>query len=140
MYKLLIVEDNLDLNEMFRIAFEDETDFVLESATSGIECLEKIKEFHPDVILLDIMLPFMDGHQIIETLRKNRSLKNTIIIANTNLEQKKEEEKTLRMGANFYLRKSEFTPSELVETVKCIMKGDTKSPYFLDQRLHQKRA
>lgn len=124
-YRILIIEDNQDLNDMFQIAF-DEDEFEINAAINGIEGVTKAIEYKPHLILLDIMMPQMDGYEVIKALKKNSSLKSTIVI-NSNLEQKKDAEKALEMGADYYIKKSEYTPFELVQKIEEIMtKGKKK--------------
>jgi len=121
-YRILIIEDNRDLNEMFNIAF-DENSFEIQSALNGIDGITKAAEFKPHLILLDIMMPQMDGYEVLEALKKNTSL-DPIIVINSNLEQKKDADKALSMGAHYYLKKSEYTPMELVQAIEnMLVKG-----------------
>lgn len=114
--KILIIEDNQDLNDMFKIAFEAEG-FDVEIALEGLTGVTKAVEFKPDVILLDIMMPQMDGFETLEAIRKNTSL-DTVIIINSNLEDDKKVLQAKQMGALDYLKKAEYTPMETVDKVK----------------------
>ncbi len=120
-FKILIIEDNEDLNEMFQIAF-DADKFEIESCLNGVDGITKAVEFKPNLILLDIMMPQMDGYEVLKALKKNTSLKTTVVV-NSNLEQKQDAEKALKLGADYYLRKSEYTPFELANKVEDILKG-----------------
>ena len=121
-YRILIIEDNKDLNDMFQIAF-DENLYEIESALNGIEGISKAVEYKPDLILLDIMMPQMDGYEFLKAIRNNTSLK-PIIVINSNLEQKKDMEKATTMGADYYLNKSDYTPFELVAKIQSIIDAE----------------
>jgi DNA-binding response OmpR family regulator len=118
--KILIIEDNEDLNKMFKTAFEAKN-FEVEISLNGMDGITKAAAFRPDLILLDIMMPQMDGYEVLQAIKNNTSLE-TIVVVNTNLDQKKDEEKALQMGASYFYRKSEFTPFEIVDKVEAIFK------------------
>lgn len=118
--KILIIEDNEDLNKMFKTAFEAKN-FEVEISLNGMDGITKAAAFRPDLILLDIMMPQMDGYEVLQAIKNNTSL-DIIVVVNTNLDQKKDEEKALQMGANYFYRKSEFTPFEIVDKVEAIFK------------------
>lgn len=113
--KILVVEDDEDLNLMYKIAFK-KRGFQVETALNGIEGITAAVTFQPDLILLDIMMPQMNGYEVIEAMRKNSSM-DTIIVINSNLEQEKDLEKALSIGANYYLRKSQYTAFQVVDMV-----------------------
>lgn len=117
MKKVLIIEDDPFLNEMYAAKFNQE-DFEVEVAIDGKEGLNKIKESKPDLILLDIVLPKMDGFEILKQIKADPSLKKIPIILLTNLGQKSEVEKGLKLGADEYIIKAHFTPTAVVAKVK----------------------
>ena len=82
--------------------------------------ITKAAEWKPDVILLDIMMPQMDGYEVLNALKNNTSLAVKVVV-NSNLEQEKDAQKALEMGADLYLKKSEYTPFEAVEKVNELM-------------------
>ena len=120
-YRVLIVEDNKDLNEMFQIALADEKIFQTESLFDGRMALEKALKFKPNLILLDIMMPHENGYEVLKKLRQHPLLKKTIVVVNSNMEQQRDEDKALLLGADFYLRKSEYAPSQLIQKIKSIL-------------------
>ena len=101
---------------MFKTAFE-EKGYDVEISLNGMDGITKAPEFDPDVILLDIMMPQMDGYEVLQALKNNSSLKAKVVI-NSNLEQDKDADKALKLGADLYLKKSEYTPFEAVEKVE----------------------
>jgi PleD family two-component response regulator len=88
------------------------------AAINGLEAMKKLQEVRPDLILLDIIMPYMDGLEVLKKIKDDERLKNIPIILLTNLSQKEEISKGLELGANDYLIKSHFTPSEVMEKVK----------------------
>ena len=124
MKKILIIEDDPFLSEMYVAKFS-ENDFQTEVAIDGEDGLAKVKEFIPDLILLDIVLPKMDGFEILKKIRSDSKLKNIPIILLTNLGQKNEIEKGMSLGANEYIIKAHFTPTAVVAKVKeILLKGE----------------
>ena len=120
MSKILIVEDNVDLIEAYKLVFET-AGFDVGLAYDGNQARDEIKSFNPDLILLDIMIPYMNGFQLLKEVRESGN--NVKIIINSNLSQDSEVKKSFELGANEYLRKSDYTVSELVEKVKEFLKG-----------------
>lgn len=124
MKKILIIEDDPFLSEMYVAKFS-ENNFQVEVAIDGKDGLAKIKEFIPDLILLDIVLPKMDGFEILKKIKSDPKLKNIPIVLLTNLGQKNEIEKGMSLGANEYIIKAHFTPTAVVAKVKEILsKGE----------------
>lgn len=115
--KILVVEDDSFLSEMYLTKLS-ESGFDVEAAYDGKEALAKIKEFKPDLVLLDIVLPRLDGFEVLRMIKKEDSSKNIPVIILTNLGQKEEVEKGLKLGASGYIIKAHFTPTEVVAKVK----------------------
>jgi DNA-binding response OmpR family regulator len=120
MTKILIVEDDPFLSEMYSTKLDQEN-FEVELATDGKEALKKIKEIKPDLVLLDIVLPKMDGFEVLQKIKKDAALSGIKVIALTNLGQKEEVEKGLNLGADDYIVKAHFTPSEVINKVKQVL-------------------
>jgi two-component system alkaline phosphatase synthesis response regulator PhoP len=118
--KILIIDDDKDLLEMYSYKFKKEgfEVFTEENGLSGITQAVNIK---PDIILMDLMMPQMDGFETLKAFRQNTSM-NVIIIAFSNLSQKNDLEKAQRNGADAFLVKSDTTPSQVVEKVKKLLK------------------
>lgn len=118
--KILIVEDDSDLVTVFESAFEARG-YCVEVCTNGLDGITKAVEFKPDLILLDLMMPQMDGFELLKALRDNTSLK-TIVAVNSNVESESEVKKAKKLGANYFFKKSRYTPFQIVEEVSKILK------------------
>jgi len=122
MKKILIIEDDSFLSEMYSTKLTQDG-FEVEVAIDGEQGLEKIKSVKPDLVLLDIVLPKMDGFEILENTKKDKELQDIPIILLTNLGQKNEIEKGLSLGADEYIIKAHFTPTAVVAKVKEVLKS-----------------
>lgn len=123
--KVLIIDDDAFLLDMYSIKFK-ESGFSVEIAQNGEEAVEKVKELNPDVILLDIVMPKLDGFEVLRAFKKDKIAENALIIILTNLGQKEDIEKGLALGAADYIIKAHFTPSEVVAKVKSLLEKKNK--------------
>lgn len=117
---LLIVEDDPLMSRMYQKIFTFEK-YEVEVAHDGEEGLEKARKKSPTVILLDIMMPKMNGLEVLEQLKKDPDTKKIPVIILTNLAGEKDAEKAMMMGAVKYIVKSEHEPKEVVKMVKEIV-------------------
>ena len=118
--KILIIEDDNFLIEMYTTKFELEG-FNVVSAEDGEKGLVAAKEHKPDIILLDILMPRMDGFATLTELKKDDSVKNIPVILLTNLGQKEDVKRGFELGAAGYLIKAHFMPAEVVDKIKTIL-------------------
>ena len=123
--KLLIIEDDQTLNEMYSIKFEKEW-FDVSPAYDWLEWLTKISTFNPDVILLDIMMPWMNGFETLETI-KEQSSSNCKIVMFTNIVDKDKIEKAMKMWADDYLIKADTTPKNAVEKINKLFENNSNN-------------
>jgi len=114
--KILLIEDDSFLLSMYTTRFELENFKVL-VAEDGEKGLKMAYKECPDIILLDIILPKMNGFEVLSTIKKDKALKDIPVILLTNLSQKDEIKKGLSLGAVDYLIKAHFMPSEVVEKI-----------------------
>jgi len=119
--KILIIEDDGFLLQMYSSKLELEGYEVI-SALDGVKGLKLALTNQPDLIILDLKLPELDGFQILEKLKKDAKTKKIPIIVLTNLSQKQDINKCLNLGADDYLIKAHFVPSEVIERIKIILK------------------
>jgi DNA-binding response OmpR family regulator len=117
---LLIVEDDVFLADLYRTKFELEG-FEVYVAYDGEKGLELSVKKNPDIILLDLILPKMNGFVVLENLKKNSKAKDIPVILLTNLSQKADVEKGLALGAKDYLIKAHFMPSEVVTKINTLI-------------------
>lgn len=110
---ILLVEDDEFLAELYSTKLTLDG-FQVFLATDGQKGLRLAKEKMPDLVLLDILLPKMDGFTVLSELKKDPKTKNIPVILLTNLCQKEEVKKGLALGAVDYLIKAYFMPSEVV--------------------------
>lgn len=95
--------------------------FEVVMAENGKEAIQKLETIVPDIILLDIVMPYVDGVEALRSIKRDPRLKNVPIIMLTNLSEKEKVEEVLNMGANDYLIKSHFTPTEVMDKVKKVL-------------------
>ena len=100
-----------------------EAGFALETATDGKEAIAAIKKSIPDIVLLDVIMPLVDGFDVLQKLKEDAATKKIPVVLLTNLGQKEDTEKGFQMGAVDYIVKAHFTPSEVVEKVKKLLKA-----------------
>lgn len=119
--KVFIVDDDPFILDMYVMKFTA-AGFALETAIDGKGALEGIKKSQPDIVLLDVIMPIVDGFEVLQKLKQDSATKKIPVVLLTNLGQKEDTEKGFQMGAIDYIVKAHFTPSEVVEKVKQILK------------------
>lgn len=119
--KVLIVEDDKFLSELISTKLDKEG-FSIALAGDGETGLKKAEEFKPEIVLLDIMLPGMDGFEVLEKLKASPELKKIPVIILSNFGQESKVERGLQLGAVDYLVKANFTTGEIVSKIKEILK------------------
>ena len=124
MKSILLIEDDPFLIDIYTTKLK-EAGFSVDLATDGEQGLRKLVEKKFDLLLLDIVLPQIDGWEILNKI-KNEKLKiknfgDLKIVILSNLGQKEEVEKGMKLGATKYLIKAHYTPSEVVEEIKKIL-------------------
>ena len=118
---LLLVEDDTFLASIYRTKFEQEG-FKVSVAENGEDGLEAARKKKPDIVLLDILLPRLDGFSVLTELKKDKRACDIPVILLTNLGQKEDVDKGLASGAAGYLIKAHCRPSETVAQVKKILR------------------
>jgi len=119
--KILLVEDDPFLLGMYAAKFEL-ANFKVIIATDGEKAYQAAKKESFDIILLDVVLPKINGLEVLQKFRAGKENKTTPVVMLTNLSQKNEVDEALRLGAVDYLIKAHFMPSEVVEKIKTILK------------------
>ena len=118
---ILIVEDDKFLRELITQKLIKEG-YETSEAIDGEEGIKKVKEGKPDLVLLDLILPGIDGFEVLSKKREDPALVQIPVIILSNLGQKEDVERGLKLGAIDYLIKAHFTPGEIIEKVKNALK------------------
>jgi DNA-binding response OmpR family regulator len=121
MAKILIVEDDRFLRELIARKLKNE-DYEVIEAVDGEEGAKLIKEGKPDLVLLDLILPGIDGFEVLKRAKEDPTTASIPVIILSNLGQREEIERGLKLGAIDYLIKAHFTPGEIIEKIKNIIK------------------
>ena len=116
MNKILIVEDEETISSMYKASMS-KAGFEVVLANDGKEGLKIATESKPNLILLDIMMPKMDGFAVLEKLKSDDSTKNIPVVMLTNLGQSEDKEKGRKLGAVDYWVKADFTPAQVNEKI-----------------------
>lgn len=118
---ILIVEDDNFVAEVYSTKLL-EMGHEVRIAPNGEEGLAMLKEKAPDLILLDIIMPVMGGVEMLEKIKESEEWKNIPVILLTNVGEKESVQKVRNLGVQDYLIKSHFTPAEVIEKIKSILK------------------
>jgi len=118
---ILIIEDDKFLRELIAKKLIKEG-YEISEAVDGEEGMKKVKEEKPDLVLLDLILPGIDGFEVLSRMREESALASIPVIILSNLGQREDVEKGLKMGAVDYLIKAHFTPGEIIEKIKNALK------------------
>ena len=119
--KILVVDDDPFILDMYVIKFREQG-FQIDTATDGKMAIERIDAGKPDMVLLDVVMPKMDGFDVIKKIQENKIPRTFKILFLTNFGQKEDVERGMQLGADGYIIKAHFTPSEVVAKVKEILK------------------
>lgn len=117
MKKILLIEDDPFLSEIYVTKFE-EAGFEISVAQDGMLGLQKIRERAPDLLLLDIVMPNMDGFELLRAIKEDTELKHIPIVILSNLGEQENVEKGFALGAEAYIIKAHYTPTEVVAKIK----------------------
>ncbi len=120
---ILFVEDDLPTIDVYKTALE-EADFIVEPMLLGQEAIRRIKEIDrgeenkPDLVLLDIILPDVNGIEVLEEIRKHKETKDLLVFILSNYTDKELEKRGFLLKTERYLLKTEYAPRELVKLIK----------------------
>jgi two-component system alkaline phosphatase synthesis response regulator PhoP len=115
--KVAIVEDDQAISQMYRIKFETEG-YHVETASNGQLGLELAEKMRPDIILLDLMMPVMNGDEMLKRLRATNWGKNIKVIVLTNVGEQEAPAVLDQLGVHRFIVKAEMTPRQVAEMVK----------------------
>jgi CheY-like chemotaxis protein len=116
MTRVLLVEDDPDIQTVVRLSLKMRGVSDIQVVENGEECLSRLREFRPDVILLDVMMPKLDGYETCRRLKENPATRAIPVIFLTAKTQQFEIEKGMGFGATGYLTKP-FDPMKLYEQI-----------------------
>lgn len=125
MTKILIVEDDVLLSRMYVTIFTTKN-YEVDTASDGQDALDKARANKPTLILLDIMMPKLNGMEVLQKLKADPALKDIPVIILTNLAGDSDVQTALQLGAVRYIIKSEHKPKEVEEIVHSILDGYTR--------------
>jgi DNA-binding response OmpR family regulator len=120
---VLIIEDEVDIRVLYAEYLRDQGFDVIECG-DGQSGLDNIKAGNWDILLLDIMLPKMDGFEILKNTRENEPTKIKPVVLMTNLDNESIRQRGQDLGANGYIVKSEITPQDVLDSVKRFFPDD----------------
>jgi excisionase family DNA binding protein len=123
--KILVVDDDPKIRK-FLIRVLQKNGNAIEEAVDGFEAGQKTIKFKPDIMILDIFMPKMDGFEVCRNMKKNPDTKNTKIIAISGFDTEENREKILKCGADLFLPKP-LDKSTLKNTIKTVLKTKTVS-------------
>lgn len=112
---ILIIEDEQILQDVYKLVLET-TGYIVHTADNGVEGLEKIKKVHPDLVLLDIFMPLMDGKEFLRNIDTGQYPSTTIIVY-TNMFDKATQQEMMNLGADDFVLKSSMGPDDLIRLV-----------------------
>jgi len=117
---ILIVEDDKFLRELMVQKLQKEGYNIVE-AVDGEEGIKKVKEEKPGLVLLDLILPGIDGFEVLSRIKADSEVSQIPVIILSNLGQREDVERGMALGAADYLIKAHFTPGEIIEKIKKII-------------------
>ncbi len=117
MIKIAIIEDDLAISQMYRVKFESEG-YSVDTAENGKLGLKLIEDMKPDIVLLDLMMPEMDGEEMLKKLRESDWGKDIKVIILTNMGESEAPPSIKEMHVEAFILKANMTPRQVAELVK----------------------
>ena len=127
MTRVLIVEDELSLRELYSDFLRD-SGFSVDEAVDGETATSKINQGDWDILLLDIMLPRLDGMEILHKIKTDKSLNSKPVLIMSNLEDPSIVQKCLDSGAKEFLAKAELTPPDIIKAIERYIPNESETP------------
>lgn len=121
MTKIAIIEDDPTINQMYRMKFEA-TGFDVQLASDGERGVALVEAFRPDLILLDMQMPVMTGHEALKKIRSETWGKDIPVIVLTNMGEEESPKDLRDLNIESYIVKADLTPSQVVDRVKETLK------------------
>jgi DNA-binding response OmpR family regulator len=117
MIKIAIIEDDPVISQMYRMKFEADG-FLVEAAENGLLGVELVEKMRPDVILLDMQMPEMNGDEALAKIRSTENGKDILVLVLTNMGEEEAPKNLRALGIHSYIVKADLTPRQVVERVK----------------------
>lgn len=133
MARIFIVEDDQDLNAAYRMILSKEQ-HIVDSAYNGDEALEKVADFNPDLILLDLLMPVKSGVEFLQEYDVINKHKDVKVLIFTNLEHASEIHDAFRLGANQCIIKAWTAPQGLVKIINDVLHTQQANTKDSDER------
>jgi two-component system OmpR family response regulator len=118
--KVALIEDDMAIVQMYRMKFENEG-YEVKTAPDGQSGLDLIEDFAPNVVLLDLMMPGMNGLDMLHKLRGQSGGRDVKVIVLTNMGDTETATRVYKMAADDYIVKAEMTPKQVAERVKALL-------------------
>ena len=115
--RILLIEDDPFILRMYETKFHWEK-LDVKVADNGLEGLKCLEEFDPDIVLLDLLMPELDGFEVLRKIRSDSKYDKLPVIVLSNINQDEDIRRATELGATDYFVKSELTPSQVVERIK----------------------
>ncbi len=122
--RILVIDDESEITEIVETFLKD-AGYQVMIENSSVMGIERAKSFKPDLILLDIMMPFMDGYEVCDELKKNKETENIPVIFLTGKDAKSDEGRSFKVGGDMYIKKP-FSCDRLLEIVRIVLMSMSK--------------
>jgi CheY-like chemotaxis protein len=120
--KVLLVEDDKTISALYVLKLKL-SDYDVKVAENGQEALETLKSFKPAVILLDLLMPIMNGEEFLVKLRADEKLADLSVVVLTNLNLEEAPKSLWKLGISDYYVKAQSTPAELIDIIEKTLKN-----------------
>ncbi len=122
--KILVIDDEPEITDIIE-TFLENAGYQVKSENSSVIGIERAKSFLPDLILLDIMMPFMDGYEVCKELKKSEETSKIPVIFLTGKDARSDEGKSFKVGGDLFIKKP-FSCERLLEIVKVVLLSISK--------------
>jgi DNA-binding response OmpR family regulator len=120
MKKILVAEDDKFLASAYRVKLT-KANFEVKIVANGKDALDSLESFVPDLIILDLMMPGIDGFTVLETIKKNEKYKGIPVLVASNLGESEDIVKATKLGASDYIVKTDLSMKKLIEKINSLL-------------------